>query len=126
MKNGTGRRKTAIARVFIAPGSGTITINGRSLEQYFVNKEHVYMVMQPLVATANEGKIDIKVNVTGGGLTGQAGAVRHGISRALVALDSTNLSSLRANGFMTRDSRMVERKKYGRPKARRRFQFSKR
>ena len=124
--NGTGRRKTAVARVFIKPGSGTITINDKTLEQYFVNKEHVFVVMQPLVATANEGKFDILVNVKGGGLTGQAGAVRHGISRALVTFDATNLPALRANGFMTRDSRMVERKKYGQRKARRRFQFSKR
>ncbi len=124
--NGTGRRKTAVARVFIKSGSGTITINDKPLEQYFVNKEHIFMVMQPLVATANEGKFDILVNVKGGGLTGQAGAVRHGISRALVSFDSTNLPALRANGFMTRDSRMVERKKYGQRKARRRFQFSKR
>jgi len=124
--NGTGRRKTAVARVFIKSGSGTITINDKALEQYFVNKEHIFMVMQPLVATANEGKFDILVNVKGGGLTGQAGAVRHGISRALVSFDSTNLPALRANGFMTRDSRMVERKKYGQRKARRRFQFSKR
>ena len=124
--NGTGRRKTAIARVFIKTGTGTITINDKPLEQYFVNKEHVFVVMQPLVATANEGKFDILINVKGGGLTGQAGAVRHGISRALVAFDATNLPALRANGFMTRDSRMVERKKYGQRKARRRFQFSKR
>ncbi len=124
--NGTGRRKTAIARVLIKSGSGTITINDKPLEQYFVNKEHIFMVMQPLVATANEGKFDIQVNVKGGGLTGQAGAVRHGISRALVSFDATNLPALRANGFMTRDSRMVERKKYGQRKARRRFQFSKR
>ena len=124
--NGTGRRKTAVARVFIKTGSGTITINDKPLEQYFVNKEHIFMVMQPLVATANEGKFDILVNVKGGGLTGQAGAVRHGISRALVSFEATNLPALRANGFMTRDSRMVERKKYGQAKARRRFQFSKR
>jgi small subunit ribosomal protein S9 len=125
-KNGTGRRKTAIARVFIAPGSGKITINGNPPETYFVNKEHIYMVMQPLAATANETTYDIKITVTGGGLTGQAGAIRHGISRALVAQDETNLPALRVNGFMTRDSRMVERKKYGQRKARRRFQFSKR
>lgn len=126
IKNGTGRRKTAVARVYLGPGSGSIIINGRPAEEYFFNKEHMYMVMQPLVATANDGKVDIKINVSGGGLTGQAGAVRHGISRALVAFDETNLPALRANGFMTRDSRMVERKKYGRRKARRSFQFSKR
>ena len=126
IKNGTGRRKTAVARVYLTPGSGKIVINGRDLPAYFVNKEHVYMVMQPLTVTANETAFDIKVNVTGGGLTGQAGAVRHGISRALVVHDKTNLQALRANGFLTRDSRMVERKKSGQPKARRRFQFSKR
>jgi small subunit ribosomal protein S9 len=125
-KHGTGRRKTAIARVFIAPGSGKIVINGKDLQNYFVSKEHVYVVMQPLAVTANETTFDIKVNVSGGGLTGQAGAIRHGISRALKSHDETNLPSLRANGFLTRDSRMVERKKYGQRKARRRFQFSKR
>jgi small subunit ribosomal protein S9 len=125
-KSGTGRRKTAIARVFLTPGKGTITINGKNLPEYFVNKEHVYMVMQPLAVTSNETTYDIKITITGGGLTGQAGAVRHGIARALVAQDEANLPSLRANGFLTRDSRMVERKKYGQRKARRRFQFSKR
>lgn len=126
MKNGTGRRKTAVARVFIVPGSGKMTINSQTIDKYFVSKEHAYIVMQPLVATANEDKFDILITVSGGGLTGQAGAIRHGISRALVAHDDTNLPALRANGFMTRDSRMVERKKYGQPKARKRFQFSKR
>jgi small subunit ribosomal protein S9 len=125
-KNGTGRRKTAVARVFLAPGTGKITINDKPIEAYFVSKEHIYVVMQPLAATANEASYDIKISVSGGGLTGQAGAIRHGISRALVAQDETNLRALRANGFMTRDSRMVERKKYGQRKARRRFQFSKR
>ncbi|MDR1932921.1 MAG: 30S ribosomal protein S9 [Spirochaetales bacterium] len=126
LKNGTGRRKTAVARVFITPGSGKITINGKDLPAYFVNKEHVYVVMQPLAVTANETAFDIKIKVAGGGLTGQAGAIRHGIARALLLHDEANLSSLRANGFLTRDSRMVERKKYGQRKARRRFQFSKR
>jgi small subunit ribosomal protein S9 len=125
-KNGTGRRKTAVARVFLAPGGGKLTINGKDLPVYFVNKEHVYMVMQPLAVTSNETAFDIKINVSGGGLTGQAGAIRHGIARALAAYDEANLPSLRANGFLTRDSRMVERKKYGQRKARRRFQFSKR
>ena len=125
-QNGTGRRKTAVARVYIAPGSGKIIINGRELPQYFVNKEHAYVVMQPLAVTANETSFDITINVSGGGLTGQAGAIRHGLARALVAYDEANLPSLRANGFLTRDSRMVERKKYGQRKARRRFQFSKR
>ncbi|HOV37660.1 MAG TPA: 30S ribosomal protein S9 [Spirochaetales bacterium] len=126
IKNGAGRRKTAVARVFLQSGTGKIDINGKPLEQYFVHEEHAYMVMQPFVATANEDKVDIKVTVRGGGLSGQAGAVRHGIARALVELDETNRPALRANGFLTRDSRMVERKKYGRRKARRRFQFSKR
>ncbi len=126
IKNGAGRRKTAVARVFLQSGTGKIDINGKPLEQYFVHEEHAYMVMQPLVATANEDKVDIKVTVRGGGLSGQAGAVRHGIARALVELDETNRPALRANGFLTRDSRMVERKKYGRRKARRRYQFSKR
>ena len=126
IKNGTGRRKTAVARVYLASGSGKITVNGKDLTAYFVNKEHVYMVMQPLVATANETAFDIKITVAGGGLTGQAGAVRHGIARALVVQDEANLPSLRNSGFLTRDSRMVERKKYGQRKARRRFQFSKR
>ncbi|MDR1180231.1 MAG: 30S ribosomal protein S9 [Spirochaetales bacterium] len=125
-KIGTGRRKTAVARVFLAPGKGAISINGKELPVYFVNKEHVYMVMQPLAVTSNETAFDIKITVMGGGLTGQAGAVRHGIARALVAEDAANLPSLKANGFLTRDSRMVERKKYGQRKARRRFQFSKR
>jgi small subunit ribosomal protein S9 len=125
-KNGTGRRKTAIARVFLAPGKGTITVNGKDLSAYFVNKEHVYVVMQPLAATSSEAAYDIKITVLGGGLSGQAGAIRHGIARALVAQDETNLPALRASGFLTRDSRMVERKKYGQRKARRRFQFSKR
>ncbi|MFQ3619670.1 MAG: 30S ribosomal protein S9 [Spirochaetales bacterium] len=126
VKVATGRRKTSVARVFLQPGSGTITINGKALEEYFVNKEHLYLVKQPLVATANEDKVDIIVNVRGGGLSGQAGAVRHGIARALVLLEETNAPALRANGFLTRDPRMVERKKFGRRKARRRFQFSKR
>jgi small subunit ribosomal protein S9 len=125
-KSGTGRRKTAVARVFLAPGKGAISINGKELPVYFVNKEHVYMVMQPLAVTSNETAFDIKITVMGGGLTGQAGAIRHGIARALVAHDAANLPSLKANGFLTRDSRMVERKKYGQRKARRRFQFSKR
>jgi small subunit ribosomal protein S9 len=125
-KIGTGRRKTAVARVFLAPGKGTITVNGQDLRAYFVNKEHVYMVMQPLAVTSGETAYDITVTVAGGGLTGQAGAIRHGISRALLAQDETNLPSLRSNSFLTRDSRMVERKKYGQRKARRRFQFSKR
>lgn len=123
---GTGRRKTAVARVYLREGSGNITINGKSAETYFVNQEHLFIIKQPLSVTASEGKFDILVNVYGGGITGQAGACRHGIARVLAKYDETNTSSLKSNGFLTRDSRMVERKKFGRKGARRRFQFSKR
>jgi len=123
---GTGRRKTSVARVYLREGSGAITVNGRELQNYFPNDILAYICRQPLAVTDTEGKYDILVNVSGGGLSGQAGAIRHGLSRALVAVDETNLPSLRANGFMTRDSRMVERKKYGQPGARKKFQFSKR
>jgi len=126
LSRGTGRRKTSVARVYLRQGSGTITVNGRSLDDYFASPVHSYICRQPLAVTDNEGRYDILINVKGGGLTGQAGAIRHGLSRALVSLDETNLPSLKANGFMTRDSRMVERKKYGQPGARRKFQFSKR
>jgi small subunit ribosomal protein S9 len=121
-----GRRKTAVARVFLRAGTGQITINDKEAGVFFPNKEHVALIMQPLVVTAAEGKYDILVNVKGGGITGQAGAVKLGIARALVKVDETNQKTLRANGYLTRDSRMVERKKYGQRKARRRFQFSKR
>ena len=123
---GTGRRKTSVARVYVRDGSGKITINGKELEQYFPQGEHAYMVRQPLAVTANEGKFDILINVYGGGIHGQAGACRHGLSRALCQVDEGNYTSLRSNGYLTRDPRMVERKKYGRAGARRRFQFSKR
>jgi small subunit ribosomal protein S9 len=123
---GTGRRKTSVARVYLREGSGKITINGRELEAYFPNEILSVVCRQPLTVTDNEGKYDVLVNVSGGGLSGQAGAIRHGLSRALVSIDDTNLPALRANGFMTRDPRMVERKKYGRPGARKKFQFSKR
>lgn len=123
---GTGRRKTSVARVYLREGSGAITINGREIQNYFPNDILAYICRQPLAVTDTEGRYDILVNVSGGGLSGQAGAIRHGLARALVAVDETNLPSLRANGFMTRDSRMVERKKYGRPGARKKFQFSKR
>ena len=126
LARGTGRRKTSVARVYLRDGSGTVTVNGRELTEYFNRPVHAYICRQPLAVTDTEGKYDVLVNVTGGGHTGQAGAIRHGLARALVALDETNLSSLKANGFMTRDSRMVERKKYGQPKARKKFQFSKR
>ena len=123
---GTGRRKTSVARVYVRTGNGKITINGRDLGQYFPQNEHAIMVRQPLMVTASENKFDILVNVYGGGVSGQAGACRHGLSRALCQVDEANYASLRNNGYLTRDSRMVERKKYGRRGARRRFQFSKR
>ena len=123
---GTGRRKTSVARVYIRNGSGNVTINGKELNQYFPQGEYSVMVRQPLMVTDNENKFDILINVFGGGNSGQAGACRHGLSRALCQVDQANYSSLRSNGFLTRDSRMVERKKYGRSGARRRFQFSKR
>jgi small subunit ribosomal protein S9 len=123
---GTGRRKTSVARVYIRSGNGKISINGKELAQYFPQGEHSVMVRQPLMVTANESKFDILINVYGGGNNGQAGACRHGLARALCQVDQDNYISLRSNGFLTRDSRMVERKKYGRRGARRRFQFSKR
>ncbi len=123
---GTGRRKTAVARVYLREGEGNITINGRNVDEYFGNPLYVYMVRQPLDVTANVNKFDLVINVTGGGPTGQAGACRHGIARALVEYDEANRPALHASGFMTRDSRMVERKKFGQPGARRKFQFSKR
>jgi small subunit ribosomal protein S9 len=129
MKNlgiGTGRRKTSVARVYIRDGSGKITINGKDVGEYFSQGEHALIVRQPLLVTSSDQKLDVVVNIYGGGVTGQAGACRHGIARALCQVDSENYPSLRANGFLTRDSRMVERKKYGRRGARRRFQFSKR
>jgi small subunit ribosomal protein S9 len=123
---GTGRRKTAVARVYIREGSGKITINGKELTEYFRQPEFAFVVRQPLVVTSSEDKYDIVINVYGGGVTGQAGACRHGIARALDKADEANRPSLRSNGFLTRDPRMVERKKYGQRGARRRFQFSKR
>jgi small subunit ribosomal protein S9 len=123
---GTGRRKTAVARVYVRDGSGKITINGKELAQYFPQGEHAVMVRQPLMVTANEGKFDVLINVYGGGSNGQAGACRHGLARALCQVDQANYTSLRSNGYLTRDPRMVERKKYGQAGARRRFQFSKR
>ncbi len=123
---GTGRRKTATARVYLREGSGNITVNGRKLEDYFKDSLCVFIVRQPLDVTDSLKKFDIVINVSGGGTTGQAGACRHGIARALVAFDESNKPVLHENGFMTRDPRMVERKKYGQRGARRRFQFSKR
>ena len=124
--NALGRRKAAIARVYVAEGSGNITVNGRDLQVYFPSGILQYVVKQPLVKLGVEGKYDIKVNLKGGGSTGQAEALRLAIARALVKIDPENKPALKAEGFMTRDPREVERKKPGRPKARKRFQFSKR
>jgi small subunit ribosomal protein S9 len=123
---GTGRRKTSVARVYVRDGEGKITVNGKELGRYFALSEHAVMVRQPLMVTTNENKFDILINVYGGGANGQAGACRHGLARALCQIDQTNYTALRSNGFLTRDPRMVERKKYGQAGARRRFQFSKR
>lgn len=123
---GTGRRKSAIARVWITPGQGNITINGRELKGYLGRPVLEILVKSPLVALAMDGQFDVKATAKGGGITGQAGAVRLGIARALVERDPELKGKLRAEGFMTRDSRVKESKKYGRKKARRGFQFVKR
>lgn len=123
---GTGRRKKAIARVRLLPGSGAITVNKRSLDDYFGLDTLKIIVNQPLETTATVGKFDIFVNVRGGGFTGQAGAIRHGIARALCEADSAYRPALKKAGFLTRDPRMKERKKYGLKKARKSPQFSKR
>ncbi|MDR0558867.1 MAG: 30S ribosomal protein S9 [Prevotellaceae bacterium] len=125
--NALGRRKSAIARVYVSAGNGKITINGRPLEVYFPSELLQFVVKQPLSVTENEGKYDVKVNLNGGGIKGQAEALRLGIARALCKIDAeTFRPKLKSNGFLTRDSREVERKKPGRPGARKRFQFSKR
>ena len=123
---GTGRRKTATARVFVRDGAGKIVVNGKDVADYFATAEQVQVVRQPLMVTSSENKYDLLINVVGGGLNGQAGACLHGIARALTQVDQANYASLKANGYLTRDPRMVERKKYGQRGARRRFQFSKR
>ncbi|MFO1499084.1 MAG: 30S ribosomal protein S9 [Verrucomicrobiota bacterium] len=123
---GTGRRKTAVARVRLAAGSGKIVINGRPMENYFVVDAQRLQVLQPLTLTDTTTKFDVRVSVSGGGPNGQAGAVRHGIARALLRADISYRPSLKAGGFLTRDPRMRERKKYGQPGARKRFQYSKR
>jgi len=123
---GTGRRKTSVARVRLSSGTGKVTVNGRAFENYFPTDSLRMVVQQPLVVTSTTDKFDIRVNVTGGGPTGQAGAVRHGIARALLHVDAALRPSLKAEGLLTRDPRMKERKKYGQPGARKRFQFSKR
>jgi small subunit ribosomal protein S9 len=123
---GTGRRKSSVARVRIAPGTGKITINDRDIDEYFGLETLKVVVRQPLVATDTLGKFDVIAKVTGGGFTGQAGAIRHGLSRALLTVDETYRAVLKAEGFLTRDPRMKERKKYGLKAARRAPQFSKR
>jgi small subunit ribosomal protein S9 len=124
--NTIGRRKSAVARVYLMPGKGTITINDRDLKDYFTTEILQYVVLQPLNLLGVRENFDVKVNLDGGGFSGQAEALRLGISRALVKLDPENRPTLKHAGFMTRDPREVERKKPGRPKARKRFQFSKR
>jgi len=124
--NATGRRKTSVARVYVTPGKGDIRVNARDLKEYFLSEIHQTLVKQPLVALKAETQYDVTINVEGGGIKGQAEAVRLGIARALVQFNAENKPTLRKEGFMTRDSRMVERKKPGRRKARRKFQFSKR
>ncbi len=123
---GTGRRKTAVARVYLRPGTGVIKVNKRDFEAYFPNRVLKMVIRQPLAITETNEKFDITINVAGGGMTGQAGAIRHGLSRALLEFNPELRPKLKSAGFLTRDAREVERKKYGQPKARRRFQFSKR
>jgi small subunit ribosomal protein S9 len=124
--NGTGRRKSSVARVFLKKGSGKITVNGKDIEQFFGRQTSIMIVKQPLVLTGNAEAFDIQCNVHGGGESGQAGAVRHGITRALIDYDAALKPQLSAAGFVTRDAREVERKKVGLHSARRRKQFSKR
>ena len=123
---GTGRRKSSVARVYLVPGTGNIVINKRSIDEYFGLETLKLIVRQPLVATETTDKFDVLVNVHGGGTTGQAGAIRHGISRALLQVDNEYRPTLKSAGFLTRDPRMKERKKYGLKAARRAPQFSKR
>jgi len=122
----TGKRKDAVARVWIKPGAGKVIVNTREVEIYFARPVLRMMIQQPLIAAARAGQYDVISTVTGGGLSGQAGAVRHGISKALTNFEPDLRTVLKKGGFLTRDSRVVERKKYGRAKARRSFQFSKR
>ncbi|MCY3613551.1 MAG: 30S ribosomal protein S9 [Bacteroidota bacterium] len=121
-----GRRKTSTARVYMRPGSGRVTINRRPLEEYFKMETRRHVLLSPFEVTETSGMYDLVVNVKGGGLTGQSEAIRLGASRALVQADEERRKALREAGYLTRDPRMVERKKYGQPKARKRFQFSKR
>jgi small subunit ribosomal protein S9 len=126
MANGTGRRKNAVARVRLLPGSGKIVVNGKPAEEYFPRLALQTSLRQPLEVTDAAGRYDVVATVTGGGVAGQAGAVRHGIARALAVSDETMRSPLHKNGLLTRDPRMKERKKYGRKRARKGFQYSKR
>jgi small subunit ribosomal protein S9 len=123
---GTGRRKTAAARVYLRPGTGKLTINGRAFEEYFPNDMLKMVIRQPMAITETTDKFDVLARIAGGGPAGQAGALRHGLSRALVEYNPELRPKLKAAGFLTRDPRRVERKKYGQPGARKRFQFSKR
>ena len=121
-----GRRKTAVARIYLAPGKGSITVNKKDVNDYFPSATLQYKVNQPFALTDNEGNFDVRVNVFGGGITGQAEAIRLALSRALCELDEENRVVLKPEGLLTRDPRMVERKKFGQKKARKKFQFSKR
>lgn len=121
-----GRRKTAVARVYLSPGKGNITVNKREFDNYFTTDTLKYKVMQPLAMTNNAETFDIRVNVFGGGITGQAEAIRLALSRAMCEVDAENRATLKPEGLLTRDPRMVERKKFGQKKARKKFQFSKR
>jgi len=123
---GTGKRKTAVARVWMRPGNGQMTVNKKPVEQYLVRESDRMLTMEPLKITDMADKFDIYVNVKGGGISGQAGAIRHGITRALILVDPKLRDTVKKEGFLTRDSRMKERKKYGQPGARKRFQYSKR
>ena len=123
---GTGKRKNAIARTWIAPGSGKITVNGMTMDEYFASDSAKLILKQPLALTENTESFDVKVTVKGGGIIGQAGAIRHGITKALILADPALRGALKRAGFVTRDSRVKERKKYGQKGARARFQFSKR
>ncbi len=122
----TGRRKESIAKVWVSNGIGNITINKKNIDDYFKDKALRMIINQPLEVAKKSDSVDLKITVLGGGLSGQAGAIKHGLSRALTLIDPNTKDSLKKNGFLTRDSRTVERKKYGRQKARRSFQFSKR
>jgi small subunit ribosomal protein S9 len=121
-----GRRKESVARVRLVPGTGNVTINGRPMDEYFGRETSKMILIEPLKLVDQLGKVDVLVTANGGGLSGQAGAIRHGISRALVEMNADYRPVLKKAGFLTRDARAVERKKYGRPGARKRFQFSKR